>query len=1378
MAMASFSPLVHDNGVGKDTGSRRRRDHLRQQLSDREPFGVLSDPDYVSAVCGKAVGGDATCRILPHLLDAMGMEIVKQKNLPSQIPSHIGGCKETDNAAGEVEALDPMNVSVRPKKKNPDHTLATVREFALTQVAVRNSLVDNSTERGCSKEEGHDMSVLDEIFSAFRIAAHHTIIYADETLGDLSSSSIAAERKQKVADNARRALMTCFVTLRGLLLRLAELADEERNEGKPSGARSIGVIFGEGFDGRSDASGAPSVVEGVLLDIVPLLTQFFHPPLGEKRACSLLQNLLSLDETARKKKRSSKVDKKRQMCQEEDARDDLLAKQINTVIVRDSLMEVFVRQLFEQESEAKRKLGRELLNVTISGVVSMIDVGAVAALRSKMTRPEVQDMILAHRNCQSEKMERRWRIVEAQHDGPSWDHEYQSLVTKRKRFLPLNSVDYGKVDLHLLRLDGCIYLSRIAARILTKRNAKSISSGTRSATEGKDDSQEGPEATDSLTPTPHQSLQTTAMTPSSKNGWPGDGIGSKQNSSGSVDLELEPARPGLSLKNASFERDQLMGADDVQAQRERICCLAYFLFHTLMDHYAQAESEGDNKTTKIRREDIPSASLACYLLAGKMEECPVKVRTLLNMIKSVGLPPPPSARIEKCCKRLKDIVEMNGSSTSVKKLSLEWGNPTPEVMKQYEMKLLSILGFNFLYGEGWIHPSTYIYELGEALSLDADAIDHVKGVMNDSSYTHSSLCLLGEPKLVTAAMYYLSCDKTDRDLHEHWDELLGEDGGLVNLVANYAWEVRNCACAREKQWQTFEEFKLIFDEIRQSVKHHSSRQEFQLTDDTKPIPSLFKLNVNHSDFDCFSPPQPLSHLVDKMNSYLAELDRLDASSFDEANIQTDAAESVTNASPEANGALPIQELRLPDSVSMEIKPSVEQSHARNSEVSKTEDADDDQAKDVSKSTLANDGEIVDAENTCAHDTSTIDDSVEVEEGSSQIGEDSGDAGIAAGCGEEAPAIETVSSAADTAKHAARTKKTTSMPSEDENISGSTDSDKLEPLKGDGAKNPIASTPAHLLATPAIMSEESKPILSSPSNTTKTSAKMTVQSKRGRDSKDQSAEMESQSKRRMLKMPSSRPALSNFAPKKEAVPPETSPSRAPQAHTSSSKSQVSANTLSHSSSEQQVFPQNSKKKQRLSPGGTNGRTESPPQTAPPQTKRKMRSPGEQPMPNQPSNQHCTPYSKKQKTSESASTPPQSIPTNRRAPKMRFGKAAFAGMMSHLGMSGDGTSSRQISKREEVGAESLARPPTFDDDSPPNPHKVKTSQSKTTAPSKPNTKKREGEDAKNVMRSVSYRFTIDDHDSTSPSLRGQTAQNITKPKPTKKKKKTRGQWGKGR
>ena len=1136
-AGASFSPLVHDSGV-KDT-NRRRRDRFRRQLIDRTPVDVLSDPDYVSAVCGKAVEGDAARRILPHLLDAMGMEIVQQQTLSPKIPSQIGGTDETGDKAIDTETLDAMNVSVRPKRKNPDNTPGTVREFALAQVDVRSSLVGSSTEKE------HGANVLDEIFSAFRIAAHHTIVYADEALGDLSSTSIPTDRKQKITDIARRALMTCFVTFRGLLLRLAESADEERNEGKTRGTGSIGVIFGEGFEGRADADGAPSIVEGVLLDIVPLLTQFFHPPLGEKRAVSLLQNLLSLDETARKKKRSNKVDKKRQMSQVVDSKGDALAEQICTVIARDSLMEVFVRQLLEQEGEAKRKLGKELLNVTISGAVSKTDVGAVAALRSKITCPEVQDVIAAHRNSQGEEMKRRRRIAEAQNDGPSWDHEYQPFASKKKRLSPRNSTDDIKEDLNLLRLDGCIYLSRIAARILARGNATS-SSGEKGATKGKEESQEGSEATDSLTPTPQQSLQTPAMTPSSTKGGLGDGnIEGKQEGGSSVpsEVELASARPQLSLKNAAYERDRLTG-DNVQAQREQICSLAYFLFHTLMDHYARAESEGCSETISIRREDIPSASLACYLLAGKMEECPVKVRTLLNIIKTVGLPPPPSTRIEKCCKTLKDIVELTESSTSAKRLSLEWGKPTPEVMKQYELKLLSILGFDFMYGEGCIHLSTSIDELAEVLSLNSDSVDHVKSVMNDSSYTHSSLCLLGQPKLVTAAMYYLSCDKTDRELHEQWDELLDEDEELVKLIANYAWEVRNSTRAREKQWQAFVELKTNFDAIRQSVKSHSSRQEFQSSEAASTIPSLDELKVDTSDYDCFTPPQPLSNIVGVINDYLAELGHRDGPSLDESAIPADIIESGNGTISEANGSLPIQELRLPDTgnAAMDTTPSMEQTQGNESEVA-VEDADDSPTNEKAQTSYADDGNAVEAEGACDADACTTG-SVKLNERSPQKERNCADKNTAVEGGEETTAAKMVSLGAGAKEEAGSTK---SIPSEYvDGTSTSAKSDSPEPPKSQEAKSPVASTPnppEHSLETPSIMTEQSK---SSNSSTASEKAKaainkvlnMTMTSKRGRDTRGNYQEEPNEgphSKRRMLKMPISRPNLTTLVPKKETIP---------------------------------------------------------------------------------------------------------------------------------------------------------------------------------------------------------------------------------------------------
>ena len=300
----------------------------------------------------------------------------------------------------------------------------------------------------------------------------------------------------------------------------------------------------------------------------------------------------------------------------------------------------------------------------------------------------------------------------------------------------------------------------------------------------------------------------------------------------------------------------------------------------------------------------------------------MKARTLLNIIKPVGLPPPPSARIEKCCKKLKEIIELNDSRTSGANVSLEWGKPTPEVMKQYELKLLSILGFDFSYGDKCIHPSAYIAKLGEILALDADAVSHVECVMNDPSYTHSSLCLLGEPDLVAAAIYYLSCDKSGRDLHNRWEELLDEEEGLVKLVANYAWEVRDCVRARKKQWQNFTELKMKFDALRRSTKQHSKEHGAHPpngdVDDTMAMPSVLDLDVDFSSNDSLPALNTLSDLVDEMNSYLAKSDELDGPAVDEAMLPVEFLEDGTvDADAEVDVALPVQELRSPNGAAMD-----------------------------------------------------------------------------------------------------------------------------------------------------------------------------------------------------------------------------------------------------------------------------------------------------------------------------------------------------------------------------------------------------------------------------------------------------------------------------
>ena len=347
------------------------------------------------------------------------------------------------------------------------------------------------------------------------------------------------------------------------------------------------------------------------------------------------------------------------------------------------------------------------------------------------------------------------------------------------------------------------------------------------------------------------------------------------------------------------------------------------------------------------------------------------------------------------------------------------------------------------------------------------------------------------------------------------------------------------------------------------------------------------------------------------------------------------------------------------------------------------------------------------------------------------------------------------------------------------------SDSPEPSKSQEAKSPVASTPnppEHSLETPSIMTEQSK---SSNSSTASEKAKaainkvlnMTMTSKRGRDTRGNYQEEPNEgphSKRRMLKMPISRPNLTTLVPKKETVPLQPPPSGKPQTQSSSSSSPVSASTLSHARpSQQQASPRQSKRKQRSSPGEMNGRTvESSPKSASQQTKRKRQSPGEQPTFNERPKLQNSPDTKKRKANESISTQAQSSPTNRR-PKMRFGQAAFAGMMNHLGMSGGGISAKQMSQREDGrggGGESFSSLPTFDDSESPQSPKQRASPEKAAAHSKAKANKNNKKGSKGAdVGSVTYHFSIDDNDSPSLRGRGRAAKNSAKPKPNQNNRK---------
>jgi len=181
---------------------------------------------------------------------------------------------------------------------------------------------------------------------------------------------------------------------------------------------------------------------------------------------------------------------------------------------------------------------------------------------------------------------------------------------------------------------------------------------------------------------------------------------------------------------------------------EEVAQTAYFLFHTLVESHADAGS--------FPRKNVSSAVLACFLLAGKMEDCPLKLRTILRITKNASLPPPPFETIRQCYDKL--------APNAPGVLPMKWGEPSADLIKQFEFSLLTTLGFVTPERPQSLHPTASIVEIKNKLALDSNTIKHVQRLMKDPCYTHSSLCLLREPQLMAAALYYLSCQKGRSEL--------------------------------------------------------------------------------------------------------------------------------------------------------------------------------------------------------------------------------------------------------------------------------------------------------------------------------------------------------------------------------------------------------------------------------------------------------------------------------------------------------------------------------------------------------------------------------------------------------------------------------------
>jgi len=806
-----------------------------QKLPSCMAAELLRQTEYVSFVHGGNNDDDKSCFSLPL-------------ELPTKVPNQKD--EEQESSVGQMvlaSLLDAMGFQVQPRG-NDDALKVTlqqqqsvppkpssVRDLAMLQISLATANYHSP------KPPIQSLAfVLRDVMTAFRVAAHSCLVFWDAGLDDANQDEahqqpqMKKQSMKKMAESVRRAMMVLVVALRGVLLGLAEQLDSSDDKSPPMSAL---YSAGESF----------SQAESILLDIVPLLTQFVHPPLGDKHAQALLQNLLQLDHSLMIKKRF------KQQRQHGGAREV-------TRIVRDGLMEVWVRQLCQQEgglSPNLLKCLRKQQNDTKLVGGTAASYGALAATVGTELSDEawlaMQD-VQAHRETQQSGMkqrqaDRRKRQEEKRQrqEQDIWDfddHEdtchkkgvvtddgsSSSTTACRSPSIPQNlspdvnndTTDRRTEDTGLLRIDGCIYLWSIASKLLDSHTA---------------------------------ATETTSQ------------------------------------------------EDSLHKTRQQLCLTAYFLFHTLIQRICGDEPH----STALDRGHLTSAVLSCLLLAGKMHDCPVRIKSLLGLAKDCMLPPPPLdifLQNKQLFKR--NDVEGPTDTDSVNEKTSEgknteslpaatmdpskedtgnacpeneidtsestlWGAPCPKLVKHYELKLLALFGFHMPHDISHVlHPTAYLEEFREEQGRfgQTDSImDDVEMAIHSSVYTHSGLCLIQQPRLVVASCFTLACHRArrSRETRDRWSTwLVDTDLATIKVVERYMRKVVKCVRARREQWKDFEKYKEILKD-ESPVCAHSIHH-----DTTETIPGSRKDDDLPS---CFSPPTLPPSLVEIINSVNGTLNR-------------------------------------------------------------------------------------------------------------------------------------------------------------------------------------------------------------------------------------------------------------------------------------------------------------------------------------------------------------------------------------------------------------------------------------------------------------------------------------------------------------------------
>jgi hypothetical protein len=337
--------------------------------------------------------------------------------------------------------------------------------------------------------------------------------------------------------------------------------------------------------------------------------------------------------------------------------------------------------------------------------------------------------------------------------------------------------------------------------------------------------------------------------------------------------------------------------DSLHKTRQQLCLTSYFLFHTLVQRMCGDESH----STALDRGHLTSAVLSCLLLAGKMHDCPVRIKSLLSLAKDCMLPPPPlSIFLQNKQPVKRNDAEGPTDTDSVKEKTVEakktesfpavakdpskedmvdgpendidtsestlWGAPCPNLVKHYELKLLALFGFHMPHDISHVlHPTAYLEEFREeqgSFGQTDPIMNDVETAIHSSMYTHSGLCLIQQPRLVVASCFTLVCHKArrSRETRDRWSTwLVDTDHATIKVVERYMRKVTKCVYTRREQWKEFEKYKEILkDENESPVCVHRIQH-----DTTGTIPGSRKDDDLPS---CFSPPKLPPSLVEIINS--------------------------------------------------------------------------------------------------------------------------------------------------------------------------------------------------------------------------------------------------------------------------------------------------------------------------------------------------------------------------------------------------------------------------------------------------------------------------------------------------------------------------------